>query len=255
METVISVLNVMGKATAREIAARLKIEPVEALTMLREQEEIGVVTFINGYWDIASNDAPVPKVIMAPAVTPKKTTPLRKNAEVFRGAEPAPVTPQMVIELLTEKGSMNTSDLAELLKRNPRGLGTTLRHFSDRGLIVKNGSGKGVKWGLSDETTITTAPAFAELPEIEITPEVVMPPAPTPSAEQEHARAGTEIFLDSIPVLKKPSQPMQIPSLREISNQIRKVKSNLHGLEKLRTAVREVNKHRRALSLFTGEDL
>lgn len=46
---------------------------------------------------------------------------------------------------------------------------------------------------------------------------------------------------------------MQIPSLREISNQIRKVKSNLHGLEKLRVAVREVNKHRRALSLFIGE--
>lgn len=48
METVISVLSVMGKATAREIAARLKIEPVEALTMLREQEESGTVTFING---------------------------------------------------------------------------------------------------------------------------------------------------------------------------------------------------------------
>ncbi|EDX0371737.1 hypothetical protein GTL21_002382 [Salmonella enterica] len=72
METVIDALKAMGKATAREIAARLKIEPVEALTMLREQEESGAVTFINGYWDIATDDAPVPKFITAPAVTPKK---------------------------------------------------------------------------------------------------------------------------------------------------------------------------------------
>lgn len=35
METVIEVLKAMGKATAREIAARLTIEPVEALVMLR----------------------------------------------------------------------------------------------------------------------------------------------------------------------------------------------------------------------------
>lgn len=69
---IIDVLKVMGKATAREIAARMKIEPAEALAVLREHEDLGAVTFINGYWDIASNDAPVPKVITAPAVTPKK---------------------------------------------------------------------------------------------------------------------------------------------------------------------------------------
>ena len=51
---IIDVLKVMGKATAREIAARMKIEPAEALAVLREHEDLGAVTFINGYWDIAA---------------------------------------------------------------------------------------------------------------------------------------------------------------------------------------------------------
>lgn len=45
METVIDVLKAMGKATYREVAARLEIEPVEALNMLREQREQGLCDF------------------------------------------------------------------------------------------------------------------------------------------------------------------------------------------------------------------
>ncbi|EAY3716448.1 hypothetical protein FGS56_15580 [Salmonella enterica] len=50
METVLDVLKAMEKASAREIAARMKIEPRDALEMLNEQQEIGTVTFLNGYW-------------------------------------------------------------------------------------------------------------------------------------------------------------------------------------------------------------
>lgn len=39
METVIQALEKMGRATYREVAARLDIEPVEALNMLREQRD------------------------------------------------------------------------------------------------------------------------------------------------------------------------------------------------------------------------
>ncbi|WP_416173857.1 hypothetical protein [Enterobacter bugandensis] len=41
METVLDALRAMKKATYREVAARLDIEPVEALNMLREQKEQG----------------------------------------------------------------------------------------------------------------------------------------------------------------------------------------------------------------------
>ena len=37
METVLDALKAMKKATYREIAARMDIEPVEAMKMLREQ--------------------------------------------------------------------------------------------------------------------------------------------------------------------------------------------------------------------------
>ncbi|ENL4830074.1 hypothetical protein AB5G42_004950 [Salmonella enterica subsp. enterica serovar Teko] len=48
METVTEALKAMGKATAREIAARLGIEVRDALEMLREQQEAGAVEFLNG---------------------------------------------------------------------------------------------------------------------------------------------------------------------------------------------------------------
>ncbi|HCC3329641.1 TPA: hypothetical protein M4731_002569 [Salmonella enterica] len=233
METVIDVLKAMGKATAREIAARLKIEPVEALTMLREQEESGAVTFINGYWDIATDDAPVPKFITAPAVTPKKTIPLRKNAEVVRGAEPAPITPQMVIELLNEKGSMNTSDLADLLNRNPRGLGTVLRSYADRGLVVKNGSGKGVTWSC-----------------VPTTPEAVHISVPEITARTEQKYNADDLAepasLGSCP------DDLLIPNVRFISNEIRRTKAKLERLYKLRDAAREVSKQNHSLKRLGG---
>ncbi|EAA7929687.1 hypothetical protein KCE62_003514 [Salmonella enterica subsp. enterica serovar Newport] len=50
MESVLDALKAMGKATAREIAARLDIEVRDALEMLSEQQELGAVEFQNGYW-------------------------------------------------------------------------------------------------------------------------------------------------------------------------------------------------------------
>lgn len=256
METVIDVLKAMGKATYREVAARLEIEPVEALNMLREQREQGLCDFFDGGWEVTGDADGKTSIRSAPA----KTVLRAKNSndtpkKPLRGEVTEPIKPEAIVALLTENGIMDTVALASAVGRDPRGLASNLCLMAKRGHIKKIGQGKGVKWGLPDETEIIPVPVFAELPEIEITPKVAIPPAPEPSTEREPTNTRTEEFLESIPVLKKPSQTMQIPSLREISNQIRKVKSNLRGLEKLRVAVREVNKHRRALSLFSGEDL
>lgn len=229
---IIDVLKVMGKATAREIAARMKIEPAEALAILREQEESGAVTFINGYWDIATDDAPVPKVITAPAVTPKKTIPLRKNAEVVRGAEPAPITPQMVIDLLTENGWMSTSVLADLLNRNPRGLGTVLRSYADRGLIVKNGSGKGVTWSC-----------------VLTTPEAVHISAPELTAKTEQKYNADDLAEPAS--LGACPDDLLIPNVRFISNEIRRTKAMLAHLYKMREAARQFNKHTNSMKQIT----
>ena len=242
METVIDVLKAMGKATYREVAAHLEIEPVEALNMLREQREQGLCDFFDGGWEVTGNAGGKTSIRSAPAKTVLRAKNLNDTPKKpLRGEVTEPIKPEVIVALLTENGIMDTVALASAVGRDPRGLASNLCLMAKRRHIKKIGQGKGVKWGLPDETEITPEPVFAELPEIEITPKVAIP------------SAGTETFLKSIPVLRKPSQPMQLPSLREISNQIRKVKSNLQGLEKLRVAVREVNKHRRALSLFIGE--
>lgn len=254
METVIDVLKAMGKATYREVAARLEIEPVEALNMLREQREQGLCDFFDGGWEVTGDADRKTSIRSAPAKTVLRAKNLNDTSKKpLRGEVTEPIKPEAIVALLTENGNMDTVALASAVGRDPRGLASNLCLMAKRRHIKKIGQGKGVKWGLPDETKIIPEPVFAELPDIEIKPKVASLPALAPSTEQEHVCAVTETFLESIPVLRKPSQQMQIPSLREISSQIRKVKSNLHGLEKLRVAVREVNKHRRALSLFIGE--
>lgn len=54
METVLDALKAMGKASYREIAARLDIDPVEALSMLREHEEQGLCYFFSGTWSVGT---------------------------------------------------------------------------------------------------------------------------------------------------------------------------------------------------------
>lgn len=254
METVIDVLKAMGKATYREVAARLEIEPVEALNMLREQREQGLCDFFDGGWEVIGDADGKTSIRSAPAKTVLRAKNLNDTPKKpLRGEVTEPIKPEAIVALLTENGNMDTVALASAVGRDPRGLASNLCLMAKRRHIKKIGQGKGVKWGLPDETKIIPEPVFAELPDIEIKSKVASLPALAPSAEPEPTNIRTEEFLESIPVLRKPSQPLQIPSLREISNQIRKVKSNLQGLEKLRVAVREVNKHRRALSLFIGE--
>lgn len=53
METVIDALKVMGKATAREIAAKMKVDVCDAIQMLREHKERGEVNLLNGYWSVS----------------------------------------------------------------------------------------------------------------------------------------------------------------------------------------------------------
>ncbi|HHR5464383.1 TPA: hypothetical protein ACS5PI_002030 [Salmonella enterica subsp. enterica] len=181
----------------------------------------------------------------------------------LRGEVSEPIKPEVIVALLTGNGNMDTVTLASAVGRDPRGLASNLCLMAKRGHIKKIGQGKGVKWGLPDESVVSPVPEFTELPEIQITPKVAVPTTVSasahavsaPSAEPEPAANRTEAFLETIPVMTKPVQEMRIPSLREISKQIRKTKSSLTGLEKLRDAVREVNKQRRALSLFSGEDL
>ncbi|KGB00377.1 hypothetical protein DR73_782 [Enterobacteriaceae bacterium ATCC 29904] len=100
METVIQALEKMGRATYREVAARLDIEPVEALNMLREQRDQGLCDFSDGGWFVGSaRDAK--RVACVPPVKP-----------ALHGEAPEPVDPAVIKQLLAKNGAMDTVSLA-----------------------------------------------------------------------------------------------------------------------------------------------
>lgn len=138
METVLDALKVMGKATYRDVAARLDIEPVEALNMLREQKEQGLCDFYDGSWSVGTAKEQAKKQAVAPV----------HQALRLKGEEPAPVDPDVIRQQLRNNGAMTTAALAAAVNRNARGMVSVMLAFERQGVVIKNGQGKGVTWSL-----------------------------------------------------------------------------------------------------------
>lgn len=228
METLIDTLKAMGKATAREIAARMKIETIEVLGMLREHEELEQVTNINGYWtllvpftpEVKPETVAVPRQVLrakhiAKASAPRRPDRLDPDAEF-----------EKVSQLLREHGVMTAADIGKALSRDSRGMISTLRVLEKQGRIVKNGTGKGVTWSLS---------AGAE--------------EPAPQAEPTQSQE----FIQTIPVLIKLRSELGIPTLAQVAKEIRQAKTKLNRLEKLRGTIRELGKHKKIIQQVLGE--
>lgn len=208
MESIIDAVKAMGKASSREIAARLAIDPVEALTMLREQRDMGRCEFENGHWFIEEiQHAPVSK----PAQGKKA---------------PAPVDPKSItLLLLLLNGPMTTRDLAHGVHRNSRGMVSVLHSLERQGVVVKNGKGEGVTWSLPGAAVST--------------------PSAVPATEPAEKKEAD--FLNNIPVFVSRPDDLLIPIVSGLSREIRRTKAKLTGLERLRNAVREFNRNRHYL--------
>jgi len=132
METVIQALEKMGRATYRELAARLDIEPVEALNMLREQRDQGLCDFSDGGWFLGSaRDAK--RVACVPPAKP-----------ALHGEAPEPVDPAVIKQLLAKNGAMDTVSLAAAVNRNGRGMTSAMRALERQGIVVKYAKDKQV---------------------------------------------------------------------------------------------------------------
>ncbi|HEM8019434.1 TPA: hypothetical protein U2M01_004509 [Enterobacter chengduensis] len=218
METVIQALEKMGRATYREVAARLDIDPVDALTMLREQRDQGLCDFGDGGWFIGT----VTK--QTQQSTPKASV---SQARHLKGEQPEEVDPDVIRQQLRDNGVMNTVSLAAAVNRNARGMVSVLRALERQGVVVKNGQGKGVTWSLP------AAPAEPEL--APATPEVPALPGAAKPLEQ---------FVSEIPSFTEGRSAGQvIPTVRVLSREIRRTRNKLASLEKLRDAVRVVGRH------------
>jgi len=234
METVIQALEKMGRATYREVAARLDIEPVEALNMLREQREQGLCDFSDGGWFLGSITA-AKRVTCVP--TPKPA---------LHGEEPEPVDPTVIRSLLSKNGAMNTVSLAASVNRNGRGMTSVMRALERQGIVVKNGQGKGVTWSLP-ATPAETAKEPAAPP---ATVETALPEV----AEKVQPMDVAQIVSEIPSFTEGRNVSVAIPSVRVISREIRRTKNKLTQLTKLQDAVRTVSRHKKLVQLLiSGE--
>lgn len=173
MDNILDTMKKMGKATAREIAVKMKIEPITALDMLREHEDREEVDQSNGYRQIPTLQA--------------KTK--------------APDVP----------GEVSLGDLLALLeKHGPR---TAIQ------LSKLTGFGEG-------RVRLILAEVVKEIPD-----------SLTPKATSEISGTTTNT--------------VAVPALGAIAKEIRSMRAKLTKLEKLRAAVRELNKHKSLMAINT----
>lgn len=235
METVIQVLEKMGRATYREVAARLDVEPVEALNMLREQREQGLCDFSDGGWFIGSaKDAK--RVAFVPQPKP-----------ALHGEAPEPVDTAVIRSLLAKNGAMDTPSLATAVNRNARGMTSVMRALERVGLVVKNGQGKGVTWSL---------PATSPEPEPEPAAEYVTAVSAEPELAATAQPKDIAQIIREIPSFTEGRATAQtIPTARVISREIRRTRNKLASLEKLRDAVRVVGRHKNLVQQLVNAEV
>ncbi|HHA1519730.1 TPA: DUF1627 domain-containing protein [Enterobacter bugandensis] len=224
METVIQALEKMGRATYREVAARLDVEPVEALNMLREQREQGLCDFSDGGWFIGS------------AKDAKRVAFVPQPKLALHGEAPEPVDPAVIRSLLAKNGAMDTPSLATAVNRNARGMTSVMRALERQGVVVKNGQGKGVTWSLpASSTEPEPEPAAESVTAVSAEPELAATAQPKDIAQ----------IIREIPSFTEGRATAQtIPTAQVISREIRRARNKLASLEKLRDAVRVVGRHK-----------
>lgn len=238
METVIQVLEKMGRATYREVAARLEIDPVDALTMLREQRDQGLCDFGYGGWFLGT--------VKGQSQQSRPNAPVHP-APRLKGEEPEPVDPDVVRQQLREQGAMTTVSLAAAVNRNARGMVSVLRALERQGVVVKKGQGKGVTWSL---------PASSTEPE----PEPVAESVNAVSAEPELAATAqpkdiAQIIREIPSFTEGRATAQTIPTARVISREIRRARNKLASLEKLRDAVRVVGRHKHLVQQLVNAEV
>ena len=238
METVIDALSAMGKTTCRELAARMKIEPREALEMLREQEEIGTVALLNGYWSVPGDKSPTaPSKTKLHQIAEPKAAARKQGEKSIKPAKTASAVPSRpprsesalsreILAGLVGEPRISTEALTAKTGRKARSLNAALGFLAKEGLVDRHVDKNNITWSL---------PGAAE-------------PAVMHQQENEAQPRTVTAVLDSITPFAAPRpDDLLIPTVRGVNREIRRARAKVVQLEKLRDAVRELGKHRRLI--------
>ncbi|EKK8358915.1 hypothetical protein PPQ74_002541 [Salmonella enterica] len=244
-ETVLDALKAMGKSTARAIASRLEIEPIKALEMLREQEELAAVRFLNGFWSLtpgasASASAPTP------------------------ASEPLePMKPTDITDLLSKNGAMTTTAIASVMGYSGKKMLSSMKALERKGIVVKSGKGNGRTWSLPpaeaevNQTEISAPSTPAETEEVLVATEVATEIATELATDIETVRAtetATTAAITDVPVfIKNGPDSVIIPAPAEVAKAIRKAKRRVRELEQIYQLAVKAKKHRKVLALIPDE--
>lgn len=212
METVLDALKAMGKASYHEVAARLDIEPVEALKMLREHKEEGLCDFFDGAWSVGT----------AKEQKPKRIRPKQPSQLVER-----------VLSAMQGQGAMSANQVAEKLGKGSRALNASLGAMCKDGLVMRHVDGKNITWSLAGESQ--NKPEHPDA----VALEVKLASAPDNKSLDE--------IIGDIPAFVSRPDDLIIPSSRYISTEIRRTKAKLANLQRLQGAVRELRRHKHLL--------
>lgn len=232
-ETVLDALKIMGKSTARDIAARLKIEPIEALEILREQEELAAVRFLNGFWSLTPG---------APAPEPLE-----------------PMKPTDITELLSKNGAMTTAAIASVMGRKAKGIASSMRALERKGIVVKNGKGKGCTWSLpSAEVNLTETKDPVESEEMTVAEVAVSVTDSAPNSASVNAsneETGVEVeSVNSLSSLREESPDRFIFGLLTRGNQEkRRLREDAAKLDEVCDALRVLHKHPQLIKALSGD--
>ncbi|HHI2551381.1 TPA: hypothetical protein ACP41M_001097 [Klebsiella aerogenes] len=235
MKDVLVALKAMGKATCREISARLRKDNREMLEILERMEGVGEIHAVNGYWYVGRAGSPE----MAEGKTKKETA----VAE-----QPKPTTPEAIAEQLRKHGPMGTTPLAGIFCRSGRGMASILCSLAMSGAIVKNGTGRGVTWSLPE---VSQADEFDSVSTSD-TQEPVAPVA-DPDANEPAEPKSTEALLHDIPVFTRRSTDLILPTTAGINSELRRARARVASLEKLRDMSREIRRHKKLILSLRGE--
>lgn len=211
METILDVLKAMEKATAREIAARMKIEPAAVIGMLREHEERNEVVQANGYWKVSTGEV---------KSQPTATSSVSKT--------PASVSVSDAIALLAEHGPQTSLELATLAGIESKRVAPMLTHHMTKGRIIREKVGNKFVYSVPAMASVKNKSSATQ--ELET------------STSSVPEKSVTEI-VEEIPAFVSRPDDLLIPTVRGISSEIRRTKAKLANLEKLREAVRSIRKH------------
>lgn len=227
MENILDALKAMKKATARDVAARLQIEPQAALDMLREHEDRFEAVQSNGYWWATK----------AGDVRPKAVPPVR-------------ITPFDLKGLLVEKGPLQADQLAKITGATAKGVATMLTNLVTKGEVSREKVGNKFVYSVP---VATAAAAPVDAAPVDSVPETAAPPGSPVQANPTPAAKTTAEIVQDIPAFTARADDLVIPSSRFISQEIRRTRTKLANLEKLQVTVRELRRHKRMLQSLTGE--